>query len=84
MADHFTGSSAKEMISSAVVGPLSERARGDANTAKNKSRWCPDDPRWAEKPQDGLKMTPRWTQEATSCTEEAKAVTLRLVKADPR
>ena len=70
-------------MSSAVVGPLSERAQSDANTAKNKSRWCRDDPRWAEKPQDGLKMTPRWTQEATSCAEEAKVVTLRLVKADP-
>ena len=50
-------------MSSAVVGPLSERAQSDAKTALDEPRWSRDDPRWPEDAsrrfQDDAKMDPR-------------------------
>ena len=50
-------------MSSAVVGPLSERAQSDAKTAQDEPRWSRDDPRWPEDAsrrfQDDAKMDSR-------------------------
>ena len=73
---------AKLALQSSVHSPRAPKVTPTLpKTCKNGANMTQDDPR---EPQNGFEMAPRWSQEATSCGEEAKVVTLKLVKAEPR